>query len=425
VISKNRHQPEGVPSVLVTMAAWSWRLLLLCGMVYLIAWIIGRISIVVLPVAIAFLLTALLYPLTKRLRDAGLRPIYATWITMLLGLAVIVGVGFLIGNRANEEFPRLVEQLQRTAAEAQHWLLNGPLQLKQAQITHIVDEIGKQLTEQRNEIVNTVLTGATAVLEALASFVLVVFVTFFLLKDGDKIWAWFLKAFGDAAPRVDRAGRAAWVTICHYVQGTVAIAAIHGIVMGTVLAVMGVPLWVPLAVLIFLGSFIPIIGIVVTGGLATLVTLGAQGWISALVFLAILVVEQQLENHLFQPQIVGRAIDFHPLAVILVLAVGGVIAGIPGAAVAVPLTAVLYRALPELFRAERPAPPPGVPAAAPAGSPAGPSAGTAPTPAAPATPSPEPGAPAEPAPPREPGGDQGAANREPESGEAVSPQRKG
>src|SRR5690606_10218162 len=132
-------------------------------------------------------------------------------------------------------------------------------------------------------------------------------------------------------------------TICHYVQGTVAIAAIHGIVMGTVLAVMGVPLWVPLAVLIFLGSFIPIIGIVVTGGLATLVTLGAQGWISALVFLAILVVEQQLENHLFQPQIVGRAIDFHPLAVILVLAVGGVIAGIPGAAVAVPLTAVLYR----------------------------------------------------------------------------------
>ena len=169
-------------------------------------------------------------------------------------------------------------------------------------------------------------------LEVLASIVLLLFVTFFLLKDGEKIWAWFLKAFGTVAPRVDRAGRTAWVTLSHYVQGTVAVAAVHGVLMGIVLAIMGVPLWAALAVLIFLASFIPIVGIFFAGAVATLVTLGAKGPIYALIFLGILLVEQQLENHVLQPLIVGRALHFHPLAIILVLAVGGILAGIAGAA---------------------------------------------------------------------------------------------
>src|SRR5690606_30528642 len=173
---------------------------------------------------------------------------------------------------------------------------------------------------------------------------------FFLLKDGDRIWAWLLRGFGRAAPRVDRAGRAAWRTLSHYVQGTVAVAAVHGVIMGVVLAGMGVPLWAPLAVLIFLASFVPIVGIFFAGAVATLVTFGAKGWIYALVFVGILVVEQQLENHVLQPLIVGRVLQFHPLAIILVLAVGGVLAGIMGAVVAVPVAAVIYRALPELYR---------------------------------------------------------------------------
>lgn len=354
MIPSNRRAPEGVPPTLVTLAAWSWRLLLVGTAVYVLAMIIGRISFVVLPVAVAFLLAALLHPLTRRLRAAGLRPIYATWLTMLLGLAVIVGIGFLIGTRANEEFPRLVEQIQLTARNAQEWLLHGPLQLKEAQIADIVDQLSRQVNEQRSQITSTLLTGATAFVEVLASIVLLLFVTFFLLKDGDRIWAWFLRVFGAAAPRVDRAGRAAWVTISHYVHGTVAVAAIHGVVIGVVLAGMRVPLWAPLAVLIFFASFIPVVGIFFAGAIATLVTFGSQGWVYALIFVGILVVEQQLENHVLQPLIVGRALAFHPLAIILVLAVGGVLGGIAGAAVAVPLTAVIYRALPELRR-EQPA----------------------------------------------------------------------
>ncbi|MCG5213946.1 AI-2E family transporter [Streptosporangium sp. KLBMP 9127] len=339
-----------VPPALATMAAWSGCLILLGVVVYFSAQVVATLRFVALPVAIALLLTALLFPITNRLRRAGLRPIWATWITMLVAFAVLVATGWIVGVRANDEFPRLVAQVQSTAGEVQKWLLTGPLHLQQAQLTSWFDEIANQLNAQRSAITNTVLTGATVAVEVLASIVLLLFVTFFLLKDGDRIWSWFLRAFGGAAPRVNRAGTAAWETLSHYVQGTVAVAAVHGVIIGIVLAGMGVPLWAPLAMLIFLASFIPIVGILFAGALATLVTLGAQGPVYALVFVGILVVEQQLENHVLQPLIVGRALNFHPLAIILVLAVGGVLAGITGAAVAVPIAAVLYRALPELRR---------------------------------------------------------------------------
>jgi predicted PurR-regulated permease PerM len=347
-----------VPPVLARMAAWSGCLILVGVVVYFIVQAIARLAFVALPVAIALLLTALLFPLTKSLRNAGMRPIYATWITMLVALAVLVGTGWLVGARASEEFPGLVSQVQETARTVQEWLITGPLHLEEAQITDYVDEIAAMVNEQRTAITGTVLSAGAVAIEVLASIVLLLFVTFFLLKDGDRIWVWFLKAFGSVAPRVDRAGRAAWTTLSHYVQGTVAVAAVHGLIMGVVLAGMGVPLWAPLAVIIFFASFIPIVGIFFAGTVATLVTLGAKGLVYALIFLGILIVEQQLENHVLQPLIVGRALHFHPLAIILVLSVGGVLAGIAGAAVAVPVAAVIYRALPEL-RHKPPELPPG------------------------------------------------------------------
>lgn len=340
---------------------WSLCLIIIGWAVFYFAQFIATLRIVVLPVAIALLLTALLFPITRRLRATGMKPIYATWLTMIIALAVLGGTGWIIGARANEEFPGLVDQVRSTAKDVENWLYTGPLHLQPTQITSWVDEIGKQITNQRNEITQTVLTGATVALEVLASIVLLLFVTFFMLKDGDRIWAWFLKGFGRVAPRVDQAGRTAWVTLSHYVQGTVAVAAVHGVVMGIVLAGMGVPLWAPLAVLIFVASFIPIVGIFFAGAVATLVTLGAKGPIYALIFIGILIVEQQLENHVLQPLIVGRMLHFHPLAIILVLAVGGILAGIAGAVVAVPVAAVIYRALPKLISDAPRALPPAAP----------------------------------------------------------------
>ncbi|MFB9623059.1 AI-2E family transporter [Nonomuraea helvata] len=347
-----------VPPALAKMAAWCVCLILVGVVVYFFAQIIARLTFVALPVAIALLLTALLFPLTNSLRQAGMRPIYATWITMLVALAILVGTGWLVGARASDEFPNLVQQVQATARSVQDWLITGPIHLKEAQITSYVDEIANMVNQQRTAITGTVLTAGAVAFEVLASIVLLLFVTFFLLKDGDRIWSWILRGFGEVAPRVDRAGRAAWATLSHYVQGTVAVAAVHGLIMGIVLAGMGVPLWAPLAVLIFFASFIPIVGIFFAGTIATLVTLGAKGLVYALIFLGILIVEQQLENHVLQPLIVGRALNFHPLAIILVLAIGGILAGIAGAAVAVPVAAVIYRALPELRHKPPALPPP-------------------------------------------------------------------
>lgn len=347
-----------VPPVLAKMAAWSACLILVGIVVTYGIQLIARFSFVALPVAIALLLTALLFPLTRALRRTGMRPIYATWLTMLAAVAVLVGTGWLVGARAGEEFPNLVQQVQQTARTVQNWLITGPLHLKEAQLTAYVDEIATMVNAQRSAITSTVLTAGAVAFEVIASLILMLFVMFFLLKDGERIWSWFLKAFGSMSPRVDRAGRVAWTTLSHYVQGTVAVAAVHGVIMGIVLAGMGVPLWAPLAVLIFFASFIPIVGIFFAGTVATLVTLGAKDSpIYALIFLGILIVEQQLENHVLQPLIVGRALNFHPLAIIVVLALGGILAGIAGAAVAVPVAAVIYRALPEL-RHDPPALPP-------------------------------------------------------------------
>jgi predicted PurR-regulated permease PerM len=364
VISDRERLTRLVPRTLLRLAMWSLCLIIIGWAVFYSAQFIATLRIVTLPVAIALLFTALLFPITRRLKNMGMKPIYATWITMLIALAVLGGTGWIIGLRANDEFPGLVDQVRATAKTVEQWLYTGPLHLQPSQITTWIDEIAKQITAQRNQITQTVLTGATVALEVLTSMVLLLFVTFFFLKDGEQIWSWFLKGFGSAAPRVDRAGRAAWVTLSHYVQGTVAVAAVHGVVMGIVLVAMGVPLWAPLAVLIFIASFIPIVGIIIAGSVATLVTLGAKGPIYALIFLGILLVEQQLENHVLQPLIVGRAVRFHPLAIILVLAVGGILAGIAGAVVAVPVAAVFYRALPEL-RSDPPIAQPPAPASPP------------------------------------------------------------
>ncbi|MEU4580141.1 AI-2E family transporter [Nonomuraea sp. ATR24] len=363
-----------VPATLAKMAAWCACLIVIGVVANYVFGFVASMRLIALPVAIALLLTALLFPLTRRLRASGLRAIYATWITMLVALAVLGGTGWIIGVRANAEFPGLVTQVRQTAKTVENWLYSGPLHLKPIQLSGWVDEIAKFVTERQQQITSTVLVGTVVVVEVLASIVLLLFVTFFLLKDGDRIWSWFLKRFGRMAPRVDRAGRTAWTTLSHYVQGTVAVAAVHGVLMGLVLAVMGVPLWAALAVLIFLASFVPIVGILFAGAVATLVTLGAKGPVYALIFIGILIVEQQLENHVLQPLIVGRVLHFHPLAIIIVLAVGGILAGIAGAVVAVPITAILYRAVPELFK-DDPIPLPAAPVPKSPGQPVPPEKG--------------------------------------------------
>jgi predicted PurR-regulated permease PerM len=262
---------------------------------------------------------------------------------------VLAGAAALATARVQAEYPALLAQLRHTTAQIQSWLSGPPFHLKTGNLDKASSGILKYISQHQSLVEGTVVTGGRIAAEVLAGVVLTFFVTFFLIKDGRKIWVWLIhRAQPQNKSRLDRAGRSAWQAVVYYVRGTVVVAAIHAVVMGITLSVMSAPLAVPLALFMFLAAFVPLVGVLVAGGLAILVTLAAKGWLAAVIVLGVLVVMNQLEGHLLQPQIVGKMVRLHPLAVILVLAVGGVVAGIAGAVVAVPITAALSRAIPEL-----------------------------------------------------------------------------
>jgi predicted PurR-regulated permease PerM len=343
---------QQVPRWLQTLAGWAWRLLVVGLLIYVLARIASALRIVVLPCVVALLLTALLQPMCAWLRRRRLPNMLATWCSLVAALAVLVGLGTLIGVRTSAEYPTLLKELTHTGHQLQNWLAGSPFHVKQARLHQLLSSAENEISAHKSLVAGTVLTGGKYVTEILAGTVLTLFVGFFLIKDGERIWAWltgFLAA--DKSDRVNRAGQAAWQVLVHYVRGTVLIAATHAVVIGVTLWILGVPLVVPLAALVFLAAFVPLIGILFAGVLCIAVTLGTKGLIAAVILLAVFLVEDQLDGHLLQPQIVGRIIRLHPLAVILVLAVGGILAGIPGAVVAVPTAAAIARAWPELRRA--------------------------------------------------------------------------
>jgi predicted PurR-regulated permease PerM len=348
--------PDGarqhVPRWLQTLAGWAWRLLVIGLLIYVLARIASALRIVVLPCVIALLLTALLQPMCAWLRRRGLPNMLATWCSLIAALAVIAALGTLIGVRTSAEYPTLLKELTHTGHQMQGWLAGSPFHIKQTRLHQLLSSAENEISAHKSLVAGTVLTGGKYVTEILAGTILTLFVGFFLIKDGERIWAWltgFLSA--DKSDRVDRAGQAAWQVLVHYVRGTVLIAATHAIVIGVTLWILGVPLVIPLAALVFVAAFVPLIGILFAGVLCIAVTLGTKGVVAAVILLAVFLIEDQLDGHLLQPQIVGRIIRLHPLAVILVLAAGGILAGVPGAVVAVPAAAAIARAWPELRRA--------------------------------------------------------------------------
>jgi predicted PurR-regulated permease PerM len=349
-----------VPRWLQTSAAWSWRLLLLAIVLYVAARVAARLYLVVVPCAAAILFTALLQPLAARLRRRGLGPLAATWCTMLLAIGALAGAVVLVTTRVRAEYPNLVNQVKHTTTEVQSWLAGPPFHFHTGNLQKLSDSIVKYISQHKSLVEGTVVTGGRIVIEILAGIVLTLFVSFFLIKDGARIWAWLTSRLpAERKRRADLAGRGAWQAVVYYVRGTVAIAAIHAVVIGITLTIMGAPLVAPLALLVFLAAFVPLVGVLAAGALAILVVLATKGWVFAVILLGIMIVMNQLEGHLLQPQVVGKMVRLHPLAVILVLAVGGVVAGIAGAVVAVPITAAVTRAVRALREDDRTGPPAG------------------------------------------------------------------
>jgi predicted PurR-regulated permease PerM len=338
-----------VPPLLRNAAAWCWRLLLVAAVLYLAFKIADALRLFVIPLIAAVLLCALLQPLTALMRRAGLPPLAATWCTLLLTIAILGGIGILIANRVQADYPRLAAEVQRTIRELQNYLSGPPFRLKGVNLDQLSKRVVSYLSQHKSLVTGAVVTGGRYFIETLTGMILTFFITFFLLKDGRKIWNWLTSGLRPRARQRGRmAGDAAWHALVAYIRGTTLVAAIHAVFIGLALWLLGVPLAIPLTILVFLAAYIPLVGILVVGALAILITLATKGWIAAVILLAVFLAENQIESHLLQPLVVGRIVRLHPLAIIVVLAIGGIVAGVPGAIVAVPTAAMISYAWPYL-----------------------------------------------------------------------------
>lgn len=327
-------------------AAWSWRLLVILAAVVALLWTVKQLEIIVVPVALATMLAALLMPAVDFLDRRGAPRAGAVALMLLSGFAVVGGILSFVVTQFIEGAPELTQQVSRSIDGIRNWLIDGPLHLSREQIDNAGNAAIDALQKNQEKVTTGALSTAGTVTEIVTGAVLVLFTLIFLLQGGRNIYAFVTQIFpAHVRDRVRDAGRAGFHSLIGYVRATFLVALVDAVGIGTGLAIMGVPLALPLASLVFLGAFIPLVGAVVAGALAVVVALIAKGFIYALITLGLVIAVQQLEGHVLQPLVMGRAVSIHPLAIVLVIAGGGVLAGIVGALLAVPVLAFLNSAV--------------------------------------------------------------------------------
>ncbi|HKC27745.1 MAG TPA: AI-2E family transporter [Jatrophihabitans sp.] len=340
--SRRDNAVEAVTWPVRVAAAWTWRLLIVGLGLYVLARIFIRVELVAFSFIVALFLTAVLHPLEVRLRRIpGPRSISAA-LALLIGLAVVVGIGWFVTWQIATHASQIADQISTFVDRTRNWLRNGPFHVKSSDLDKIASNITNAIKKNQSQIISGAIQTVRTVVEGLGAILLVLLSTFFLLRDGDQIWNWTLRLFPKAAqPRLDVAGRAGWRTFGGYMRGQVIIALIHGVSVMVVLFILRIPLAAALGVLIFLGSFVPLIGLTVTGALAVAVALLEHGVPAAIVVAIAIIVLVQLEAHLLQPVIMSRSVEVHPLAIALAVLTGTLLLGIVGALLAVPLVAFL------------------------------------------------------------------------------------
>ena len=333
--------PITVPRALAVATAWSWRLLIVGAAVLVVGYLASQLRLVVLPVFLALFFTALLRPVAERLRNEGAPPFLAALLSVLLMLTIVASILAWIVPRFVDEFETLADDLVAGIESAADWLVEGPVGVSREQLEGWVDDLGEQIQASSNEIISSAISGAQVALEIAAGFGIALVLTFFFLKDGDRIWDWIVGLFSRShQDGVREMGSRSWATLSGYLRGMTIVALVDSIFIGIALVILDVPGALALSVLVFFGAYIPIAGAVVTGAFAVLVALIAGGLVTALLVLAAVVVVQQTESNLLHPYVVGRAVQVHPVAILLGVAAGAVLGGIIGAFIAVPLVAV-------------------------------------------------------------------------------------
>ncbi|MCQ9163540.1 AI-2E family transporter [Arthrobacter sp. STN4] len=335
------HDQPAVPIGMQVAAAWAWRVGLVLVVSAMLLWLLGQISLLVIPLMVAALFSALLMPVVKWLRRVGVPQGLAVAATLVGLIALVLGGLFLAGRQMVTGIASLSQQAVKGLIQIQDWLTAGPLGLSNDQIDSYLAQALDALQNNSSAILSQALGIGSSFGHFAAGLLLTVFVLIFYLLEGERIWEFLIRFFPRRArPAVDGAGRRGWLSLGNYVRVQILVAAVDAVGIGAGAAIIQVPLALPLGVLVFVGSFIPVVGALVTGAVAVLLALVANGWVNALIMLGIVLLVQQLESHLLQPFVMGRAVSLHPVAVIMAVAAGSTVAGILGALFAVPVLAV-------------------------------------------------------------------------------------
>lgn len=337
------HEDEAkwaVPLGVRTASEWAWRAIVITIALGGVSMGISRLSEIVIPVVIALLLAAMLYPLKHQL-TRWMPSQLASGLTVLGTLTVIIGMLSFVGSQFAEQFPQIQIQVGRGYDQVREWMRSG-LNISDTQLEQWFEQARAQASSYTGDLGKAAASAGLTATHVVVGFFLAMFTLFFFLHDGAIIWRWIVRLFPSGSrAKVHSSGVIAWGQLSAFTRATIIVAAADALGTALIAGVLGVPFVSGIAVLVFFGAFVPIIGAFLSGGVAVLLALVALGPIQALLMLGGITLVMQLESHVLQPLLLGRAVRVHPLSVILAIAAGLILAGIVGALVAVPIVAVL------------------------------------------------------------------------------------
>lgn len=332
--------PDPIPEGLRVGAGFTWRVLVIMLGLAVVVFIAVRLSEVVIPFLVALVLSALLVPMSAFLQ----RHHWPKWIAVVTSWVVVFAalglLAFVVTQQIRSQLPRIESQVDDVVAQASALLATEPFGLTADKLNQYLTDATSFVQSHAGEIGSGFAAAGVGLVHAVEALFIIIFVTLFALIDGGRIWRWTMHLFPRAAQaRIGAAGAAGWHTLTSFIRVQLVVAAVDGLGIGIGAALLGVPLAIPIGVVVFLGAFVPVVGAIVGGVLAVGMALLFNGWVHALVMLAIVLVVQQLESHVLHPLLTGSAVKVHPLGVVLGVATGAAVAGIAGAFFAVPLIA--------------------------------------------------------------------------------------
>jgi len=339
-------------------AAWSWRILVVLAVLGVFVFLFIQLRDIVIPFMIALLLAALLVPFSQWLQRRHHWPKWAAVAVSEVGiLAILAGLIYLVVSFVIRGYPALEKQTIARYGDVKDFLASS-FGLTDKDITAYVDQVVASLQKDSSSLLTGAISVGSTAGHVLAGILIVLFSTLFLLIDGRGIWHWLVRLFPvKARAALIGAGEAGWITLTTFVKVQIFVAFVDAVGIGLGAFIIGLftggfPLVIPIAIAVFLGSFIPLVGAVATGALAVFVALVYLGPIPAVIMLGVVILVQQLEGHVLQPFVMGNAVKVHPLAVVLAVATGGLIGGIPGALFAVPVVATFNEMIGYIGRSE-------------------------------------------------------------------------